>query len=655
MASRTALRVAAAAGAVALGGLAVVAPAHAAAEGRIASVNASGSTLQVVFSATGLAAGQSIDPASVRLQVQGVEVPSEAVPVSESTSSAAVSVLVMDTSGSMAGERLSTAKQSALSYLATVPASAKVGLVTFSTTAQERVGPTTDRAAVQRVIDGLVADGDTAMYDGVVQGVRTVGVSGPRNLLLLTDGEDTSSKASLDQASQAVRSSRAVLDVVSIGTAGEQVQQVQQLADAGNGRVIASDDLDVVVEAFTSAAVTVANQLAVTATIPTDLGGKSGNLTVTASAGGTSISDTAFASIPVVTAAPAQVTDYGPKAVAAPSGPSLSEPWVIALGALALFVGLAYALAVAFRTAGDASDPSRSSARRLSFYTLSGRSTQAKPEAAETALGTSQVARSAVELANRVVAKRDFETRLGDRLERAAVPLKPAEFLLLGVGGTLALALMLLLLTGGSLLAALIGVVIGALVPGAYLSYRQRQRQAKFQAQLPETLQLIAGGLSSGYSLPQAIDAAVKDAEAPMSTEMSRALVESRLGVPIEDALEGIAARMRSVDFSWVVMAIRIQREVGGNLSEILNTTAETMRERERLRRQVQVLSAEGRLSAWILAGLPIAFAIYLALARPEYLSILWTEVLGWVLIIVAALLMIVGILWLRKAVKVEV
>ena len=140
-----------------------------------------------------------------------------------------------------------------------------------------------------------------------------------------------------------------------------------------------------------------------------------------------------------------------------------------------------------------------------------------------------------------------------------------------------------------------------------------------------------------------------------MGLELRRVITESRLGRPLEESLEASADRMDSPDFAWAVMAIRIQREVGGNLSEILSTVAATLRERERLRRQVQVLSAEGRLSAWILGGLPPAFALYLSVAQPSYLRPLYTELLGLVMIAGMAIVMTVGILWLRKVVKVEV
>ena len=139
-----------------------------------------------------------------------------------------------------------------------------------------------------------------------------------------------------------------------------------------------------------------------------------------------------------------------------------------------------------------------------------------------------------------------------------------------------------------------------------------------------------------------------------MAGELRRALVEQRLGVEIEDALDDIAARMGSEDFEWVVMATRIQREVGGNLAEILHTVADTLREREYLRRQVHSLSAEGRLSAWILFLLPIVMFAAFKVINPDYMNELTASTAGWIMLAGAGLLMALGGLWLKKLVKLE-
>jgi tight adherence protein B len=254
-----------------------------------------------------------------------------------------------------------------------------------------------------------------------------------------------------------------------------------------------------------------------------------------------------------------------------------------------------------------------------------------------------------------VVQRRDIDSGLGLRLEASGIPLKPPEWAIIHLGIAIAAGLGMALLTGFGLLATLLGLVLGLVLPFLYLSVKEGRRKAEFARSLPETLQLLAGSLAAGYSLPQAVDTVVRESSGPMAVELNRAIVEARLGVPIEDALDTVARRMESVDFEWVVMAIRIQREVGGNLAEVLTNVAATMRERERLRRQVDVLSAEGRLSAIILGALPLLFVIYLILVRPEYIGVLVTNPLGIVMVVVGVILLIAGAFWLRKVVSVEV
>ncbi|HEY6794921.1 MAG TPA: type II secretion system F family protein, partial [Kineosporiaceae bacterium] len=278
----------------------------------------------------------------------------------------------------------------------------------------------------------------------------------------------------------------------------------------------------------------------------------------------------------------------------------------------------------------------------------------AAPADRGTVLGNNLVTRSAVDLAQRVVVRRGLDGVLGARLEAAGLPLRTAEWLVLHVGCAVACAVLLLLLSGGGLPATAFGLAIGLAGPWLVLTIRQGRREKAFLRQLPDTLQLLAGSLRAGYSMPQALDTAVRQSEPPMAAELHRALVESRLGVPVEDALERVGERVRSDDFSWVVMAIRIQREVGGNLAELLLTVADTLRERERLRRQVDVLSAEGRLSGIILGCLPLGFAAYLLVARPEYLLPMLTP-FGLVLLGTAVVLLAVGSLWVARLVTVEV
>lgn len=252
-----------------------------------------------------------------------------------------------------------------------------------------------------------------------------------------------------------------------------------------------------------------------------------------------------------------------------------------------------------------------------------------------------------------VVVPGDLEARLGRRLAGAGMAVRPAEWVLLQAGIAVALGLAGAAVAGPALLVLLL--VVGAIGPLLYLRIRHARRLAAFGAQLPDTLTMLAGSLAAGLAVPQAIDTVVRDGQEPVAGEFRRVLVEQRLGVEITDALDGIAARMGSVDFGWVVMAIRIQREVGGNLSEVLQTVAETLRERDFVRRQVRTLSAEGRLSAYILGGLPVAMFGYLMVANREFVRPFYTELVGVLMLAAAVGLVAVGGWLMSRMVRIEV
>ncbi len=621
----------------------------AAAGGRITQIESEGGRLRLVFAADALPEGTSVDPASVRVTVNGAEVPSEAAPVEAAPLRVRrAAELVIDTSGSMRGEGMAGAKAAALAFVGAVPDDVEVGLVTFADRAAVRVEPTTDRARVRAAIRRLTPAGETSLYDGVLLGLRDLGRTGVRSLLVLWVGADSRCRATLDAAVAAAETSGATVDTVAFQTPEATGQALRRIATAGGGRAVAAARAGDIGAAFEESARAISHQLAVTATLPPALSGPV-TVSVTATAGGSTVTVEALATVDTPAAAAPPGAAAAPY-VADPGALGSRTTLYVALGAL--FVALL--LVLAFVVGSLAPDRQQGRVRRrLSLYTLTGRGAPERPE--PSALGDSGVARSAVELAGRVVRRRDLESRLARRLERGGSALKPAEWLLVHALATFGTALLLLLVSGGNPVATVAGLVLGAAVPYGYLEVRATRRGNAFRAQLPDTLQLLAGSLSAGYSFPQAVDAVVREGAQPIAGELSRAIVESRLGVPIEDALENVATRMDDRDFAWVVMAVRIQREVGGNLSEILTTVAGTMRERERVRRQVQVLSAEGRLSAWILGALPPIFALYLLVVRPGYVRPLYTDALGLVMLGTAALLFTIGVLWLRKVVRVEV
>jgi Flp pilus assembly protein TadB len=247
------------------------------------------------------------------------------------------------------------------------------------------------------------------------------------------------------------------------------------------------------------------------------------------------------------------------------------------------------------------------------------------------------------------------EKGLAERLDLAGSERKPAEWVLFGIGGSALIAAALTLAIGNLLIGVLAGALIGWLGMHAILSIRIGRRRSAFSEQLPDVLQLIAGSLQSGFSLPQAVDAVVREGTQPAAEEFSRALAEARIGANLEDALSRIADRMNSTDLRWTVMAIRIQREVGGNLAEVLRTTVGTMRERAFLRRQVSSLSAEGRLSAYILIALPILVGGWFFYSDPSYMRPLYTTLIGLIMLVGCVVLIVLGAFWMRKLIKIEV
>jgi len=265
-----------------------------------------------------------------------------------------------------------------------------------------------------------------------------------------------------------------------------------------------------------------------------------------------------------------------------------------------------------------------------------------------------KVASRAVNVMTQVLSSRKSEPKLALRLDRAGITRQPAEWALLGVCAYVGLAGILTLLLRNAALAIVLGVLIGWIAMRLVVSVKISKRRAAFDGQLPNVLQLVGSSVQTGFSLAQAFDAVVREDAQPASGEFARALGEAQLGVDLADALEGVANRLDSRDLRWVVMAIRIQRETGGNLAEVLRNTTNTMRERAYLRRQVRSLSAEGRLSAWVLLSLPVLVGGWLFYSDPIYMRPLYTTVFGIAMLVIAFVLVVIGAFWIRNVINVE-
>lgn len=244
----------------------------------------------------------------------------------------------------------------------------------------------------------------------------------------------------------------------------------------------------------------------------------------------------------------------------------------------------------------------------------------------------------------------DRDRSIATRLERAALPLRPGEYAIGIVAGGITLGTWLWAATGIEAL-ALVGLVLAPVVGSLWLDLKVRRRRRALEEQLPDLLASIAASVRGGHSLLRATALLAEEAAEPTRSELERVLAETRLGVPIVDAFGRFAERAELDDLDWVVEGIRIQQTVGGQLAELLFTLAEHLREREEIRREVQVLTAEGRLSTWVLSGLPVGIGLFIAVRSPDYIAPLFSGP-GLFLLVAAAVMIALGATIISRMVK---
>ncbi|MBY8873685.1 type II secretion system F family protein [Micromonospora sp. PLK6-60] len=550
-------------------------------------------------------------------------------------------VLVVDSGPAMAGARL-TAVRAGLAALAdTLPADVSVGLVAAAGRPAVALPPTRDRAALRAAVSRLAASGErTALYEGLRAGAALGDRAADRRLVVVAGGRDDDGTAA-GVAAETVTAAGQRVDLVRLGAAGDGLGQLRRLVGTSGGTVRAVAREAALPDAL-RAATELPARVTVTVAVPAELAGTATTLTVTAGAGARRVSTdlpVQFAAAPTGVAA----TDAGPSGLG--RLPAL-HPGL--LGLLIFGVLLVALLLVVFGAGGGVPQRRLQQVERFRLPTGGAR----PDDRAVPAEGG--LAEAVYGLSDRMIGTGDRQARIARDLERAGITRSPREWIAWRTGAAAAGAFLLGLL--GGVLGVLLGVLLGYAGTALYRRLRTARRRRTFADQLPDALQLVVGSLKSGFSLAQSVDGVIQDFPAgPLTVEFGRAMAEVRLGSDLDDALERAAHRIGNDDLAWVVMAVRIQRDTGGNLAEVLSTTVETLRERDRLRRHVRALSAEGRLSAYILVALPFVIGGWMLLARREYLSPLWTTPVGLVLLVGAAVLMAVGTLWLSRLVKVEV
>ena len=283
--------------------------------------------------------------------------------------------------------------------------------------------------------------------------------------------------------------------------------------------------------------------------------------------------------------------------------------------------------------------------------------------------GLSEIISQSVALAqlNRVVENRDFGANLARDIARADLRLKPSEFLAIWAGSIVGLPFLFIVFSLGlpalrTPLALLVAAFIGFMLPRFWLGRRKSGRLGAFNKQLPDTITLLANGLRAGSSFLQAVELVVRESRPPVSTEFSRVIREVNLGLPFEQAMENMVRRVRSDDLELMATAINIQHTVGGNLAEILDSIAFTIRERIRIKGEIRTLTAQQRLSGYVVGFLPIGLAGFLFVAAPNFMQPMFDKPpeafglpLGVVILFFGGFMMFIGFMLIRKIVDIEV
>ncbi|MDB4897540.1 MAG: Type secretion system domain [Firmicutes bacterium] len=247
---------------------------------------------------------------------------------------------------------------------------------------------------------------------------------------------------------------------------------------------------------------------------------------------------------------------------------------------------------------------------------------------------------------------RRFTNKLEVRLQRADWKWKPAEFMVAqGVAAGVGLGLALISSPG---LWWLLGA-LGWVGPHILLARAEKSRLKLFEQQLPDVLAIIANALRSGYSFLQAMEVVSREMPDPVAKEFSLVLRESRVNIPMDDALSNLVGRVKSADLDLVVTAVLIQRQVGGNLSDVLDKIGGTIKERIKLLGEIRTLTTQGRMSGWIVSILPIGMAVVFHLISPGYLNPLWQNPVGWILVFAGVTMQGIGILIIKNMVNLEV
>ena len=543
-------------------------------------------------------------------------------------------VIAVDRSRSMKGRQLDDAIAAARNFIAAKGGSDRIAVVVFGSHAVQLTGfssSTIDSDDALRTMS-VDARSGTALYDALAlsAGMLAKEVGRARVIVLLTDGQDVSSTSSLAQSVEAAKKASALVYPIVIGGADATRQPLRQMARETGGTFHGAASSAALKGVYTS----VAAELRRTWRLEW----------VTAARPGEKLH--LRASLDPEGAAAADLTVPGDVQAPAGTGTELPSPLYTPFGGLLLTLLVAFLVLTAcglVLTSGKGSWVKS----RLTPHVEGGRRKAKQREKGERLAAFASLFRAT----EQTFGHRRLWKRLHLMLERADVPLRTVEFayLIVGCGFTLAL---LAAVSGRPTLMILIAFAVGALIPYGWVSFKSRRRMNAFEDQLPDLLVTLAASLKAGHSFKQGIQTVVDEGQDPASKVLGRVITDTQLGRPMDEALAETAERIGSKNFSFVITAVSIQRQVGGSLAGLFDMVADTVRQRQQFARKIKGLTAMGRASAYVLVGLPFFVGLAMTVLNPTYMQPLYHSSTGHTLIMIGLVMMAFGSLILKKLVS---
>ncbi len=542
--------------------------------------------------------------------------------------------LVIDTSNSMAGKKLSDAINAAEGFVGAQKNGNLLGVYGFGASAYPAAHLSTDRTVVDAAITQLGTGGNsgTALYGGVKMAADELAAAPAekRVMIVITDGQSDHDSATIQEAIASAKQAGANIYTVGIATSGTAQAALQQLSSSTGGTATSVTDSS----ALSSIYAQISSQLDTTYTYTFQSTAAPGTADTIGISAGSLGSTSETIKAPGTYVKPS--TGGGLKL------PTGSVGRIGMAAAVGLFVLLAALLIMAAR-------PDVIVHKRIAPYTdVKKRAAEDDPDSQSRISLLHQLFIST----ERIVGSMNFWKNMAAKLEQADLPLRTAELFYIQIGSAMVFAFVTAFILGKRGLWALAALVIGAAVPALYVRMKAKKRLSLFENQLPETLITMAAGLKAGHAFNQAVSSVVKEGAEPTAKEFSRVVSEIQLGAPSEEALEAMAQRMNSYNFGFVVMAVNIQRTVGGSLADILDMVSDTVRQRQQFEKKVKALTAQGRMSAYVLIAMPFLMGLAIFALNPSYMSILFTSTIGQVMIGGSLVMMAIGSLIIRKIVS---